>query len=120
MHKIYIVSASDNVVEILNQYGLINTPRPQRAVRERDMEEIIRGTGRNRPRPTDEPADRYCNLVCQIFLSKDEALDAINELSRQNMNKKWYLLESVAFVEVPPTQPVMKQWNTEGELQLGT
>ena len=121
MHKIYIVTASDNVMDILGNYGLITTPAQ---VRNRDVEETIRRELAPRPAPRararqpEELNDRYCQLMCQMFLSRDEAMDAINELSRQNMNKKWYLLESIAFVEVPPTQPILKQWNQDGELQL--
>lgn len=108
MHKIYVVTQNEIVYENLHNLGLINPPIARTEERPRT---------RTRDAPPREPfLGLAANLLCNMYLSKDEALEAINELSRHNMNQKWYLLESIAFIEVPPTQPILKKWNTEGEL----
>lgn len=125
MHKVYIVTNSEIISQHLHNLGLItpppraanlNTPiRPRPPRPGRPDREEIRAFEIDRD-PPQQTVGLNVTLVCSLYLSKDEALEAITELSRHNMNQKWYLLESIAFIEVPPTQPVIKKWNNEGEL----
>lgn len=61
-------------------------------------------------------ASSNVTLPVHSFTSREEAQDFIEETARFDANKKWYLLESVMYYEVPPTKPISKTWNDSGEL----
>jgi hypothetical protein len=53
-----------------------------------------------------------------VFVTLQNAVDAITELSRSQPGTKWYIFEATSFAEQPMVAPIFKNWNENGELQV--
>lgn len=133
MHKYWLVADAILLARMAVNIGIMSQDQPVVAAPAQPDPRREGGT-RNRPRPNFNPeegltrATRTNNQIfernaihwsCHLFPTKKDAMDFIEEMTRADPLTKLTLLESVAYFEVPPVAPVMKQWNENGELSAG-
>ena len=76
----------------------------------------IRGAQGRARQAAPEPEDDATRLSCYVFNSLPELEERSQVLLRQNSNLKFMVFEAKSVIEIPPVDPICKEFDANGQL----
>lgn len=116
MRKVFAAVEANFLQEMMREVGIIRAPEREEQAQREGPAAVAQRAQRNALRPVREQDDNSIHCTLQVFLTRVAAEEWIAERARRDRNGQWLILESVALMEIPPVEPIVKTWNDAGEM----